>query len=53
VDLAAESSLNRPVALAQLRRTESLSGMTFLRIQRIAVSPLARAEYEEILKLGN
>jgi predicted RNA-binding protein with PUA-like domain len=53
VDLQAASSLKTPVTLDQLRRTQSLSGMTFLKIQRIAVSPLTRAEYDDIVKLGS
>lgn len=49
VDLQAVAPLERPVALGALRENPKLAGMEFLKIQRIAVSPLSKAEFEEIL----
>ena len=49
VDLQAVAPLKRPVPLSAMRENPSLSGMGFLKIQRIAVSPLSKAEFEEIL----
>ena len=52
VDVEAARRLKTPVSLQQLRQNPKLAGMTFLKIQRIAVSPLSQAEFEEILEMG-
>ncbi len=52
VDLEAVAALETPVSLGALRQNPKLSGMVFLKIQRIAVSPLSRDEFEEILDMG-
>ena len=53
VDLAAESRLAQPVSLAALRDNPRLSGMAFLKIQRIAVSPVTKAEFDEIRRMAD
>ena len=52
VDVEAGRRLKTSVTLQQLRQNRKLAGMTFLKIQRIAVSPLSQTEFEEILKMG-
>jgi predicted RNA-binding protein with PUA-like domain len=52
VNLEAAGALKTPVALTALRENPKLSGMVFLKIQRIAVSPLTRDEFNEIIKMG-
>jgi predicted RNA-binding protein with PUA-like domain len=52
VDLEPVRRLKTPVTLQQLRENKKLAGMTFLKIQRIAVSPLNQTELAEILKMG-
>ncbi len=52
VDLEASAALKAPVPLSALRQNPKLSGMAFLKIQRIAVSPLGGEEFAEILEMG-
>jgi predicted RNA-binding protein with PUA-like domain len=52
VDIEPVRRLKTPVSLQQLRENKKLAGMTFLKIQRIAVSPLSQTEFDEILKMG-
>ena len=52
VDVQAERRFPKPVSLASLRENQKLAGMTFLKIQRIAVSPVGEAEFSEILRMG-
>ena len=52
VDVDAPSAFEKPVPLAALRENPKLAGMTFLKIQRIAVSPLSRDEFNEIIRMG-
>ena len=42
----------RPVPLPELRENAKLAQMKFLRIARLAVSPLSAAEYKEILRMA-
>ena len=52
VDVQAGSKLARCVPLADLRDNPKLSGMAFLKIQRIAVSPVSKNEFDEILRMS-
>lgn len=52
VELKALQRLSSKVPLEALRENQKLSGMAFLKIQRIAVSPLTKIEFEEILRMG-
>jgi len=52
VDLRAGARLVKPVSLVSMKKNAKLAGMAFLKIQRIAVSPLSEAEYEEIVRMG-
>lgn len=52
VALKAGQPLKRPVPLSELRGNPALAGMTFLKIQRIAVSPVSSMEFEEIRRMA-
>ncbi len=52
VGLKAGKPLARPVTLAQIKTESALADMTLLRISRLSVQPVARAEFERIVKLG-
>lgn len=52
VELKAGAALARPVTLAAVKADPALAAMTLLRISRLSVQPVKRAEYERILKLG-
>lgn len=51
-DVAPVRRLANPVSLAALKANRKLANMTFVKIQRVAVSPLNDAEYEEILRMA-
>jgi predicted RNA-binding protein with PUA-like domain len=53
VKLADPAALPHPVPLAALRGNPALSGMVFLKIQRIAVSPISRPEFDEIVAMSH
>ena len=52
VDLRASGRLKSPVSLAALKGNKKLQGMTFMKIQRVAVSPMTEEEFEEICRMG-
>lgn len=53
VDVQADARLGKRVSLEDLKRNEKLANMSFLKIQRIAVAPLAEPEFNEILRMGS
>lgn len=52
VELKAVEPLAQPVTLAQIKKEPSLAKMALLRISRLSVQPVTRAEFEKILKLS-
>jgi predicted RNA-binding protein with PUA-like domain len=52
VELAAGAPLARPVTLAEIKTEPALAQMALLRLSRLSVQPVARAEFERIVKLG-
>lgn len=52
VELKAGAALAQPVTLATVKADSALAAMTLLRISRLSVQPVKRAEYVRILKLG-
>ena len=52
VDIQSEKRLKKPVPLAALKQNKKLAGMTFMKIQRIAVTPVGKAEFDEIVKMS-
>ena len=53
VELKAGKPLAHPVTLAQVKAEPALTKMVLLRISRLSVQPVTRAEFERIVKLGN
>jgi predicted RNA-binding protein with PUA-like domain len=53
VELKAGKALARPVTLAQIKAEPALGGVMLIRQGRLSVMPLAKAEFERILKLGS
>ena len=52
VELKAGAALAKPVTLPAVKADPALAAMTLLRISRLSVQPVKRAEYDRILKLG-
>jgi predicted RNA-binding protein with PUA-like domain len=52
VELKVGSPLAKPVTLTAVKADAALAAMTLLRISRLSVQPVRRAEYDRILKLG-
>jgi predicted RNA-binding protein with PUA-like domain len=51
-DVAPVRRLQRPVGLSELKANPRLANMPFVKIQRVSVSPLTQAEFEEILRMA-
>jgi predicted RNA-binding protein with PUA-like domain len=52
VEIAADKPLAQPVTLAQIKAEPALAKMTLLRIARLSVQPVTKAEFERVVKLG-
>ncbi len=52
VELKAAAALAQPVTLAAIKTEPALAKMTLLRISRLSVQPVARAEFDRIVKMG-
>jgi predicted RNA-binding protein with PUA-like domain len=52
VDLAPVKPLQRPVTLAQIKKTPALQTLPLLRQSRLSVMPVSAGEYAAIVKLG-
>ena len=52
VELAAVSPFKQPVTLAAIKADAALKGMTFVRQSRLSVSPVTKAEFTRLKKLG-
>jgi predicted RNA-binding protein with PUA-like domain len=52
VELKPVKPLPRPVTLAEVKEVPALAKTALLRQSRLSVQPLARAEFDEIVKLG-
>jgi predicted RNA-binding protein with PUA-like domain len=52
VELKAVSALERPVSLAEIKAEPALAKMVLLRISRLSVQPVTRAEFEKVVKLA-
>ncbi len=44
--------LNRPVPLSEIKKTKNLQKMVLLRLSRLSVQPVTKAEFYQILKLA-
>jgi predicted RNA-binding protein with PUA-like domain len=52
VELKAVSAFARPVTLAEIKTEPALAKMTLLRISRLSVQPVTKAEFTKIVKMG-
>lgn len=52
VDLTARRQLKAPVTLAAIKADPALAKMTLLRISRLSVQPVTRAEFDRICRAG-
>ncbi len=52
-DVAPVRRLKTPVPLTGLKANPKLANMTFVKIQRVSVSPLSEAEFEEVLRMAS
>ncbi len=52
VDIAPVEAFKKPVALAQMKAEKKLAGMALIRIGRLSVSPVTKAEYDTIVKMS-
>jgi predicted RNA-binding protein with PUA-like domain len=52
VELKAVDALPHPVTLEQIKAEPALAKMVLLRIARLSVQPVTRAEFERVVKLG-
>ena len=52
VDLAPVKALSRPVMLDEIKRNPKLKEMALLRLSRLSVQPVTKAEFEEIVRMA-
>lgn len=52
VDVVPFKKLNKPVSLQTIKATPELQNTALIRIGRLSVMPLEKAEFEKILELG-
>ena len=52
VDLAPEKALSRPVPLDEIKRNPKLKDMSLLRLSRLSVQPVIKAQFDEIVRMS-
>lgn len=52
VDLAPEKALSRPVTLDEIKRNPKLKDMALLRLSRLSIQPVTKAQFDEILRMS-
>jgi len=52
LDIAPEKPLSRPVTLDEIKRNPKLKEMALLRLSRLSVQPVARAQFDEVLRMA-
>jgi predicted RNA-binding protein with PUA-like domain len=52
VDLAPEKALPRPVALEEIKQNAKLKEMALLRLSRLSVQPVTKAQFDEIVRMS-
>jgi predicted RNA-binding protein with PUA-like domain len=52
VELKAVEALPRPVTLAEIKTESALKNMALLRLSRLSVQPVTRAEFDKIVKMA-
>ena len=52
VDLAPEKPLSKSVTLEEIKRNAKLKDMALLRLSRLSVQPVTKAQFDEIVRMG-
>jgi predicted RNA-binding protein with PUA-like domain len=52
VDLAPEKALSRAVSLDEIKRNPKLKEMALLRLSRLSVQPVMKAQFDEIVRMS-
>ncbi len=52
VDIAPVRALKKPVKLAAIKATPELADMALLKLSRLSVTPVTKAEYDSIVKMS-
>jgi predicted RNA-binding protein with PUA-like domain len=52
VDLAPEKALSKPVTLEEIKRNSKLKEMALLRLSRLSVQPVTKAQFDEIVRMA-
>ncbi|MFN2623590.1 MAG: EVE domain-containing protein [Chthoniobacterales bacterium] len=52
VDLAPEKVLPKPVPLEEIKRNAKLKDMALLRLSRLSVQPVTKAQFDEIVRMS-
>jgi predicted RNA-binding protein with PUA-like domain len=52
VDLAPEKALPKPVALEEIKGNTELKEMALLRLSRLSVQPVTKAQFDEIVRMS-
>ena len=52
VDLAPEKALSKPVTLEEIKRNSKLKEMALLRLSRLSVQPVTKAQFDEIVRMS-
>jgi predicted RNA-binding protein with PUA-like domain len=52
VELEAGKSLKKPVTLAEIKANKKLSEMKLVKLSRLSVSPVTKAEWDEIVEMA-
>ena len=52
VDLAPEKALSKPVTLEEIKQNSKLKEMALLRLSRLSVQPVTKAQFEEIVRMS-
>ena len=52
VDLAPDKALSKPVTLEEIKRNPKLKEMALLRLSRLSVQPVTKAQFDEIVRMS-
>ena len=52
VDLAPDKALSKPVTLQEIKPNSKLKEMALLRLSRLSVQPVTKAQFDEIVRMS-
>ena len=52
VDLAPDKALSKPVTLEEIKQNSKLKEMALLRLSRLSVQPVTKAQFDEIVRMS-